>query len=98
MFRLLTPLDGDTAGAIFDQIAAEFLQNTPDAERRSTDAIRERWKKMLESYRYARQLHELKARYIIDFTAGRVKGSTGRAPWFDLNSEEQKECLKKKVH
>ena len=48
---LLMPLDGDNSGIIFDKIAAEFLQSTPDAEGRSTEAIRERWKKMLESYR-----------------------------------------------
>ena len=50
-FSLLIPLDGNNSGLIFDKIAAKFLQSISDAEGYSTEAIQERWKKLLESYR-----------------------------------------------
>jgi hypothetical protein len=32
--------------------------------------------------------------FLSDFSRGKVIGSTGRASWFELSSEEMKECLK----
>lgn len=49
---LLMLLDGDNSGIIFDKIAAAFAESSPEVEGRSTDAIKERWKKMQEAYRY----------------------------------------------
>ena len=46
-------LDGDNSGIIMDKIAARFTDSGPEVEGRSTEAIKERWKKLLESYRYA---------------------------------------------
>ena len=51
-FTFLIPLDGDNSGIINDKIAAEFAAASPEVEGRSTDAIRERLKKMTETYRY----------------------------------------------
>jgi hypothetical protein len=48
----LMPLDSDPAGVIDDKIAAKFNESSPETEGRSTAAIKERWKKMVESYRF----------------------------------------------
>jgi len=45
-------LDGDNVGIIHDKIAVKFGESSPDIEGRSTEAIKERWKKLLETYRY----------------------------------------------
>jgi hypothetical protein len=52
----LMPLDSDPAGIIYDRIAAEFRKSSPEVEGRSTVAIKERWKKMVESYRSPLQI------------------------------------------
>jgi hypothetical protein len=49
-------LDGDNAGIIHDKIAAKFTESSPDIEGHSTEAIKERWKKLLETYRYVHPL------------------------------------------
>ena len=54
------PLDGDNAGIIYDKIAAKFVEGSPDIEGRSTEAIKERWKKLLETYRFVYPLHFIK--------------------------------------
>ena len=51
-FTFLIHLDGDNSGIINDKIAAEFAAASPEVEGRSTDAIRERLKKLTETYRY----------------------------------------------
>ena len=48
---LLIPLDGDNSGIIYDKIAAAYAESSPEVDGRSTDAIKERWKKMQEAYR-----------------------------------------------
>ena len=52
---------------------------------------------MLESYRYKLAVSPLKGRYIVDFTTGKAKGSTGQPPWFQVKEEDQKKFLKGKV-
>ena len=71
------PLDGDNAGIINDKIAAKFTESSPDVEGRSTEAIKEHWKKMLETYRFCvpSTFSLICTRYIIDFSADRARGS-----------------------
>jgi hypothetical protein len=52
----LMPLDSDPAGIIDDNIAAKFTKSSPEVEGRSTTAIKERWKKMVGSYRFPLQI------------------------------------------
>ena len=52
VLSLLMSLDGDNVGIIHDKIAVKFGESSPDIEGRSTEAIKERWKKLLETYRY----------------------------------------------
>ena len=54
------PLDGDNAGIIYDKIAAKFVEGSPDIEGHSTEAIKERWKKLLETYKFVYPLHFIK--------------------------------------
>jgi hypothetical protein len=51
--NLLMPLESDNAGIIIDKIASRFAENCPNGDARSTEAVKERWKKLLETYRFA---------------------------------------------
>jgi hypothetical protein len=93
----LMPLESDTAGIIDDKVAATFNANSPEVEGRSSIAIKERWKKMVEAYRSLFKSCVLTSRYIQDFSAGRAVGSTGQPPWFDILLSEQKKFLNGKV-
>jgi len=48
----LMPLASDTAGIIDDKVAAKFNESSLEVEGRSSTAIKEHWKKMVESYRF----------------------------------------------
>ena len=45
-------LDEDNVGIINDKIASKFTESSPDIEKRSMEAIKECWKKMLEIYKF----------------------------------------------
>lgn len=98
----LMPLESDSTGIIDEKVAAEFNKSSPEVEGRSVAAIKERWKKMVESYRFKFRsilhvLNILTSRYIHDFSAGRAVGSTGQPPWFDVLLTDQKKFLNGKV-
>jgi hypothetical protein len=54
--QCLIALDGDNSGIIMDKIAARFNDSSPVGGGRSSEAVKERWKKLLESYRYPLQV------------------------------------------
>jgi hypothetical protein len=93
----LMALESDTAGIINNKVAAKFNEKLPEVEGRSSTAIKERWKKMVESYRFLFKYCVLTSRYIQDFSAGRAPGSTGQPPWVDLPPSVQKTFLNGKV-
>ena len=58
---------------------------------------------MIESYRSRISILDgldcaKQSRYIQDFGSGRVVGSTGQPPWYDLALQDQKKFLNGKVH
>jgi hypothetical protein len=78
-------------------MAARFAELSP-SEERSTSAVQERWKKMVESYRSCSTFScILTSRYLIDFRAARAVGSSGQEAWFTLSATEQKKFLNGKV-
>src|SRR5579859_5648712 len=48
----LTQLAGESASISNDRIAYKFLSSSPMVTTRSTDSIKERWIKMVATYRY----------------------------------------------
>src|SRR5579859_5639217 len=48
----LTQLAGESASISNDRIASKFLGSSPMVTTRSTDSIKERWIKMVATYRY----------------------------------------------
>ena len=78
-------------------MAARFAELCPQEER-STSAVQERWKKMVEAYKSCSTFScILTFRYLIDFRAGRAVGSTGQEAWFTLSATVQKKFLNGKV-
>jgi len=65
----------------------KFLASSPE-ERRATSGIVQRWTQMVSSYKF-----------IKDWEATCIPGSTGQGPWFKLSPARQKEFLgdKKRV-
>ena len=98
-FSTVDLLDGESASILNDQIAAQFLASSPVVFSRTVESIKERWIKMVGTYRYqnSRSYSKCFNRHICDFNAGRVAGSTGQASWFTLEKHIQKRSLGKKV-
>src|SRR5437762_722347 len=96
---LLMSLDGDNAGIINDKIASKFTENSSDIEKRNTKAIKEYWKKMLEIYKFYvfSTFSLICIRYIIDFSAGRVRDSIEQSSWFEIKFIDQKRFLNDKI-
>ena len=97
---LLISLDGDNASIINDKIASKFTESSPDVKGRSMEAIKERWKKMLEIYKFCIPFTFLLicTRYIIDFNVGRVRDSTKQSSWFEIKFIDQKRFLNDKIY
>jgi hypothetical protein len=49
-------LDSDPTGVVNDKITARFNELSPEAQEHGTVATKERWKKMVEAYRFNRLL------------------------------------------
>jgi len=90
-------LAGESSSILNDQIAAKFLASSPMVTSRSTDSIKERWIKMVATYRYLPLFFRLIKRHICDWHAGRLVGSMGQPRWFEVEKHVQKKSLGKKV-
>src|SRR5579859_5583613 len=92
----LTQLAGESASISNDRIASKFLASSPMVTTRSTDSIKERWIKMVATYRYpTHHCFPTNKMHICDWHAGRLVGCTGQPRWFELEKPVQKKSLGK---
>lgn len=77
------PLGTERSALLDQRIAEKFLSSDPSAQR-SVKSASQRWNQMLTTYKF-----------IQDYSATRINGSTGKGPWFSLNPYEQKQFLGK---
>jgi hypothetical protein len=67
-----------------ENMAKRFLISEPDIPERTTVSIIERWKKMLESYKYISHFPMVltpEVRFINDWGRGDISGATGETLW-----------------
>jgi len=99
-FSTVDLLDGESASILNDRIAAQFLASSPVVSSRTVESIKERWIKMVGTYRYqnSRSYSKCFNRHICDFNAGRVAGSTDKPLGSHLKSIYKREAWGKRYH
>ena len=87
-------------GIINDKIASKFTESSPDIEKRSMEAIKEYWKKILKIYKFCifSTFLLIYIKYIIDFNINRMKDFIEQFSWFEIKFIDQKRFLDGKVY
>ncbi len=95
-----THLPEQAKGVDEAKMADIFFSNCSQEDSgRSVSSLAQRFKTMTRSYRYVHTaiLHTYtNCRFIKDWMAGCIRGSTGREPWWELSPLEQSLALKSK--
>ena len=91
------------AKAVLDKRMVDYFNQSGPSEERSLKSATTRLQEMHTTYKFSllKLCHNCLSmfRFIFSFNCGKIKGSTGRPNWFELDDKERAEFLdKRKVH